>query len=283
LGAIAARLPRWTDRFPAAISDPTCDVVHALGHIALAASDEQPILLSIDDAQWLDPESLHAIRPLARTLAARPCLFLLTAATYPPRTEIDDLRSRIGRDVRGVTVKLAPLTRENLLTVTRWALPRYDAVQVDRVTRRVAMDSAGLPLLVIELLHAIALGFPLDGATSAWPAPLRTLHQTLPGELPDAIVGAARVAFQRLSADARLTLSAAAALGGRVSFAALQRATALTLDALTLALEELEWQRWLAAEPRGYTFVARVIADVVAGDLTSKTLRQRIRSSTTIE
>jgi predicted ATPase len=237
--------------------------------------------LAIDDAQWLDRMSLLAFRALARSLAAQPCLILLTAPTFPPRAELDDLRSRIGRDVRGVTVKLGPLIRDDLLALARWALPRYDAVQLDRVVRRVAMDSAGLPLLVVELLHAIALGYPMDGATSAWPAPLRTLHQTLPGDLPEAIVGAARVAYQRLPADARLTLSAAAVLGGRVTVDTLGRATALAPDALTAALETLEWQRWLAAEARGYIFVARVMADVVASDLTSKTLRQRIRSSTT--
>ncbi|HEY6807382.1 MAG TPA: AAA family ATPase, partial [Gemmatimonadales bacterium] len=279
LGALAARLPAWAERFPAVAPDPSREPTRAVGDVARAASEERPLILSIDDAHWLDRESLLAVRALARALGDRPCLLLLTAAAQPPRAEIDDLRSRIGRDVRGVSVKLAPLARDSVRALAGWALPRYDTVQLDRVTRRVAMDSAGLPMLVIELLSAISLGLSLDGAASAWPAPLRTLHQTLPGDLPDAIVGAARVGFQRLSADARLTLSAVAVLGGRVARDRLRRATALGDEALTAALQELEWQRWLAAEPRGYAFVARVMADVVAADLTSKTLRQQFLAS----
>src|SRR5439155_373997 len=86
-----------------------------------------------------------------------------------------------------------------LRTLARWALPAFGDVELDRITRRVATDSAGIPLLAVELLHAVASGLDLRETGGAWPEPLHTLDQTLPGDLPDAIVAAIRIEFRRLS------------------------------------------------------------------------------------
>src|SRR2546425_6026267 len=59
----------------------------------------------------------------------------------------------------------------------------------------------------------------------------------------------------------------------------LARATGLEEGALDTALDELEWQRWLAAEGRGYSFVARIVRDVVARDLVTEGQRRRIREA----
>src|SRR5207245_9993168 len=97
-----------------------------------------------------------------------------------------------------------------------WALPAFGDVELDRITRRVATDSAGIPLLAVELLHAVASGLDLRETGGAWPEPLHTLDQTLPGDLPDAIVAAIRIEFRRLSPDAQRVLVVAAVLNGRV-------------------------------------------------------------------
>ena len=120
------------------------------------------------------------------------------------------------------------------MALGRSALPEYDAVALDRVTRRVATDSAGLPLLAVELFDAVAAGLALDQGGSAWPEPLRTLDQTLPGDFPDAVVGAIRVNFHRASTEARAVLVALAVLGERAAAATLTRATGMTADAVTL-------------------------------------------------
>jgi predicted ATPase len=101
--------------------------------------------------------------------------------------------------------------------LARWALPRFTETELDRVARRVAMDSAGLPLLVVELLHAVALGLDLRQSDGAWPSPLRTLSDTLPGDLPDAVVAAIRIGVRKLTTTAQRVLGAAAVLGDRVN------------------------------------------------------------------
>jgi len=42
------------------------------------------------------------------------------------------------------------------------------------------------------------------------------------------------------------------------------------------ALDELEWHRWLLAEPRGYSFVARIVRQVLERDMLTPGQRRRI-------
>jgi DNA-binding SARP family transcriptional activator len=248
----------------------------ALADVLREVAVETPIFLFVDDAHWLDRDSFLALGALLRDLERAPVFLLVATVSYPERSELEEVRAHIGRELEGVAVHLGPLSVEALRGLARWALPAYDNVSLDRVARRVATDSAGLPLLAVELLHAVALGLDLHTAGGAWPEPLKTLDQTLPGELPDAVAAAVRVGYRRLSHDAQAALAAASVLGDRTDLGALQRATGLELQALTGALDELEWQRWLAADSRGYSFVARIVRDVVAQDMLTEGQRRRI-------
>ena len=276
VGALAARLPSWAERFPGAAASAT-PPGRAFRDVVRAACAEQPVVLLLDDAQWLDRESLQALHALPRDLAKHPVFVVWTATAYPARAELDDLRSHVGRDVPGVALSLRPLAHDDVLALARWALPAYDAPALERVTRRVATDSASLPLLAVELLDAVAAGLDLGHVGGAWPEPLRTLEQTMPGDFPDAVVGAIRVNFRRLPPDGRSVLEALAALGNRVPTATLGRATGLTQDALHAALDELEWLRWVTSDARGYTFVARVVGTIVGRDMVTPGQRARLR------
>src|SRR5574341_1836996 len=232
-------------------------------------------MLVVDDAHWLDRTSLLALIAVARDLAAAPLAILLTAAAQPPSEELEALRATLGRDIEGVAVTLAALAPDAVRELARWAAPGYSEPEQDRLARRIATDSAGLPLLAVELLHAVALGLDLrktggGGGGGAWPEPFKTLDQTLPGDLPDAVVAAIRVGFGRLSSAARKVLQAASVLAERVPAARLGQAAGLEGEDLAAALDELEWQRWLTADPRGYSFVARIVREVVARDMVTQ-------------
>ncbi len=249
----------------------------ALSEVLQAVADEQPVVVFVDDAHWLDRESLLALGAVARDLARSPVLCLITAAPQPPCPELDELRTRVGRELAGTAVTLESLGHEGVRELARRALPSYGAEQLDRLTRRVLADSAGVPLLAVALLSAVAGGLDLSQGASAWPQPLRTLDQTLPGELPDNVVAAIRINFRRASGDAQRVLVAAAVLGGRVDATTLGRAAGVAGEALGQALDELEWQGWLTAERRGYVFVARIVRDVIDRDMVIPGQRQRIR------
>jgi DNA-binding SARP family transcriptional activator len=278
LAAFASRLPDWGDRFPEARRAAPASPAQALTDLLRAASGEQPLILLLDDAQWSDRDSLLALGAAVRDLHRAPLLLVITAAPFPAREELDEIKARIPRDVAGASLAVTPLGAEALRALAAWALPSYGAADLDRLTRRVGADSAGLPLLAVELLHAVALGLDLHGTATAkpWPAQNRTLDQSLPGDLPDAVVAAIRIGFRRLSKDAQAVLAAASVLGDRVPARLLAAATNLDAERTAAALDELEWQRWLTAEARGYAFVARIVRDVVARDMLTEGQRLRI-------
>jgi DNA-binding SARP family transcriptional activator len=276
LSAFAELLPEWAERFRGAAAPDSLPLGRALAEILRAAAEEQPVALAVDDAQWLDSDSALALGVALRDLAATPLTVVLATAPYPTRPELDELRTRIGRDFEGGAVRLRALDRATIRGLAQQMLSGYDSVALDRVVRRVATDSAGLPLLAVELLRAVALGLDLGTISGAWPEPLRTLDQSLPGDLPDAVVAAIRVAFRRLAPSAQSVLTAAAVLGDLTTPALVERALAMDPAEAGRALDELEWHRWLLAEPRGYSFVARIVRQVLERDMLTPGQRRRI-------
>jgi DNA-binding SARP family transcriptional activator len=280
LAPFAAALPDWGERFRGAVSAEAAPLGRALAEVVRAAAEEQPVALAVDDAQWLDPDSARALGAAIRDMGGAPLTLVLAVAPYPPRPELDELRARIGRDYEGSAVRLRPLDRSALRGLAERMLPGYAPVALDRVVRRVATDSAGLPLLAIELLRAVALGLDLGTISGAWPEPLRTLDQSLPGDLPDAVTAAIRIAVRQLSPEAQRVLVAAAVLGDLVTPGRLERALSMPAVDVGRALDELEWDRWLLAEPRGYSFVARMVRQVVEREMLTPGQRRRILEAT---
>jgi DNA-binding SARP family transcriptional activator len=274
LAPFVAHVPEWADRFPGAREDCLA-LGPAFREIVAAAAHEGPVLLAADDAQCLDDESLLALQSTLRDL--RQGRVMLALGLLPGRWHValDEIRSGLGETWPGAVIPLERLTDAEVGALAAWALPSFDAAALDRVTRRVALDSAGIPLLVVELLHAVTLG--LDPAQAgSWPAPFRTLSQTLPTDLPDAVVGAVRVGFRALSKPAQSALAALAGLPDRAPEALIGRVAQLDSAALQPALAELEWQRWINAEARGYAFVARIVRDIVARDMLTPGQKRRL-------
>ena len=256
------------------------DGVHAVCHadyhvVSAALRDVYPYPAGCH--RHLDLESLQSLASLPRDVPEAPILLLLTAEPGVPSEPLDALRTRFGRDLRGEVVELGPLTHGALADLTRAVFPHYDEPAIDRLTRRVAADSAGTPLLAIEILHAVSSGLDLQEESGAWPAPFHTLTQTSPGDLPDTVIAAVRVGYRRLSEPAQRALAAAAALGGRVTAERIGRAADIPQATLSTALDELEWQRWLVADGRGYGFVAGIVERIIERDMLTTGQRRRMR------
>jgi hypothetical protein len=69
---------------------------------------------------------------------------------------------------------------------------------------------------------------------------------------------------------------AAAVLGDLTTPALVERTLAMDPAEAARALDELEWHRWLLAEPRGYSFVARIVRQVLERDMLTPGQRRRI-------
>jgi DNA-binding SARP family transcriptional activator len=275
----AAHIPEWGDRFPGARNAEPMSLRSAFRELVLAAAGEQPVFLALDDAQWLDDDSLGALHALLRDARNRRLFVMVTLQAGTTNAPLDELRAAVGGDVPGETLQLGRLAATEIRKLAEWALPAYDAEALDRVTRRVAIDSAGIPLLAVELLHAVTLGHEPSSEGDAWPSPMRTLSQTLPGDLPDNVVAAIRVGFRGLTPGGQQVLAALAVLPDRADEALLVRATGLNHEDVALAFDELEWQRWITADARGYSFVARIVKDIVKRDMLTPGQRRRIEQA----
>lgn len=247
------------------------DLADALGD----AAGEAGLLVAVDDADWADDPSLGQLAAVGSRVRA-PVMLVLATTRGPVRAAVDRLSADLGRDVPGALVRLDPLVRDALRELAAWAFPDYDDRALDRLTRRLEADTAGYPLLAVELLHALAHGFSPGEAAPAWPLTGRTLDQTRPGDLPDTLVAAVRVGFRVLTPEAQEALAVAAVLEPPVSPERFAAATGLHDPALEKALDELEWERWLAADDRGYAFVARLVQEIVARDMVTEGRRRRI-------
>ena len=242
------------------------------------AAERTPVLIWVDSAEDLDPDSYVAIGRLLRRFADHHVTIMLSATDAPPLPEMDEVTGRIGRDVEGYVVRLEPLGAADLAKLAHQALPGWDDEAIDRLTRRLFNDSAGLPLLAVDLLHALRLGFELAGEEARpWPEPARTMDHTFPGDIPATLGAAIRVGFRRLSPEAQEVLKLSCLTDARVTPDLLERAMDLERPRILEALDELEWRRWLTAEPRGYGFVARLHRDVIEHDMMTKGQRKRLQ------
>ena len=261
---------------PARRTGPALDLELALADVIRATADERPLLLLLDDAHRLDASSLRMLPRLLRAVSDLPVMVLLGVSSDVMRDELDELRRLVGQ-VPGTAITIGALPTRALRELAATLLPTYSDVELDRLVRRVSTDSAGLALLAVEILRAVSRGMELDAGGKAWPASAQTLDQTLPTDLPDAVIAALRInAKRRLSKPALAVLAAAAVAPDRVSPELLAHATELDQRVVDEALDELEWQRWLMAEGRGYSFVARLVRRVVSRDLLTPGQRRRL-------
>ncbi|MGH7538415.1 MAG: hypothetical protein ACREMF_07260, partial [Gemmatimonadales bacterium] len=192
---------------------------------------------------------------------------------------VEALRSRLGRDLGGAVIRLERLDRDALEQLARWWLPRYSGEEVARLVRRLERDSAGVPLLAAAVLEAVADGFRLSPDAPAWPGERRTLVDTLPGDLPPAVIGAVCMRFRQLPDLVRRVLAAAAALGERLAADALGRATGLERGDVDRALDHLEWDRWLVADARGYAFAAPITRAILIQEMVTPGSIRRYREA----
>lgn len=233
-----------------------------------AAAEELPVLLAIDDAQHLDDATANALPQLARDLGERRVLIVLCVAVGSARSGwVDALRAHLGRELRGEAIRLERLDVAALAVLARWWLPRYDDDAIARIARRLERDTAGVPLLATAVLEAVSDGFRLSPEAPAWPGERRTLVDTLPGELPPAVIGAVCLRYRQLPEGAQQVLAAAAALGERLTPTALARATGLERGAIDPALDRLEWDRWLVTDARGYAFAAPIARAILLQEM----------------
>lgn len=193
-----------------------------------------PVVLILDDIQWLDDASAALLHYLARSLAGMPLLLAAGArggelADNPAALRL--VRS-LDQDRRLRRLSLEPLDDERIADLVRAAVPGVE------VARAVA-ESGGNPLFALEVAHALAAGAEHASAT-------------LPGLIAERL--------DRLGDAGRRVLPWAAALGRCFDPEVLGRVSGLPIADLLQALEVFERHGVMRAAGGGsYDFVHDLI------------------------
>ncbi|MFC7360124.1 ATP-binding protein [Nocardioides astragali] len=118
----------------------------ALGHAVLAllrqVAADGPVLLVLDDAQWVDPDTCDVVAFVARRLVGLRA-GLLSATRFGSGSPLEDESLRHHR--------LAPLGEEESAILLDSAFPRLPA----QVRERVLLEADGNPLALLELPHVL--------------------------------------------------------------------------------------------------------------------------------
>ena len=219
-----ALLRRSADR---ADADPHAT---ALGLLAALRSlgRRRPVMIAIDDVQWIDSPSANALAFAVRRIEEAPVrlIFGMRSGEHSPVVDAIDDGSRLDVDLDPV----------DEVAIRRILLDRLDLTFPRRVVRSIHESSLGNPYLAIELGRTLAERDPLRIGEEI-PAPDRAWE--LPGARVEALPDCQRDVLLAVSLSCDLGVSQLAAMG---------RSEALE-DALDSGLVEIKRGRVSATHP----------------------------------
>ncbi len=177
-----------------------------------------PLVLALDELQWLDASSAARLAALFHLSESAPVLFLC-ASRRERHSHGWGLKETAGRDLphRLIEVALHPLNDdESRLLLTELlgaARPAGGAALTQTLAAHVLEKAEGNPLFLEEVArHLIERGATAGGGWAADPAALR---------LPDSLLALLTARIDRLDEDPRRVLQAASVIGRRFSRAPL--------------------------------------------------------------
>ncbi|MYS23425.1 AAA ATPase domain-containing protein, partial [Streptomyces sp. DvalAA-14] len=142
-------------------------LVERLATLLERRAERHPLLLMVDDAQWVDPLTAFALRLLPGRLAASPVVWLL-ASREAHGGPADQIAEAAGRDVPVVRVGLTALTEDAVLAMAVDRLgPRPDPDVLRRLGR-----TGGNPFLAAQLLDGLLAPDAADGTGPSLPTGL---------------------------------------------------------------------------------------------------------------
>lgn len=282
LGVLAGLVPEIVPGSPPQPRE-SLDGAHlagALASVLRAVAEERPIILAVDDAHLADGPSLGVLGAAVEQLVSAPVVFVLAAieaAEMAPH-ELTTLRGAVGRRLRGVTVRLDPLTDPDLLVLVSALAPWCrDDDERDRLARRLMFETRGNPFFAVSLLEGLRRLDWLRADFVAWPRP----HSTFDTPMPISVPVLARMAIAARVADLETTsqrvLSAASVAGLALDLDLVAALTDLPRAGVEERLPSLERRHLIMFDGERYTFAAPIVARAVRSECLTRGQQQALR------
>ena len=233
--------------------NPSFASLHGLYWLTVRLSEQQPLLLAIDDLQYCDLPSLRFLAYLRARLEGLPVLVVCSARSSEPGADTAILDAILG-DPATVRVRPRPLSEAGASALIE---QRLGAQPEAAFTAECHRATGGNPLLLEELTKALSLeGARPDAA-----------HLTLLEDLgPRSVARTVFLRLRRLGADATVVAQALAVLGDGADLAVAAALAGLDLDRAGGAATVLARAEILRPEsPLG--FVHPLVAAAIYRDL----------------
>jgi DNA-binding CsgD family transcriptional regulator len=223
-------------------------LLNGLYWLLVNLTGRSPVLLLIDDLQWVDAPSLRFVEFLCRRIDSTPIMVVLTSR---PRAYERDAAIAEVMTAPDVTV-LEPrtLSRAAVAELVRRTL---GAEADDEFCAACHGTTTGNPLFLRELLRVLA-----SAGTRPVAAAVKTVHDVGPDAVRRHVLGRLR----HLPAEARKVARAVAVLGDDTPLGLVARQCSLPVEDAAAAAERLA-QAGILEQAEPAAFVHAVVADVV--------------------
>ena len=208
-------------------------VFEATARLLEIACQTEPLVLFIDDAQWIDPASLDCICYAARRDRDNPALLLLAARSEQNR--LPENMSKLTAVAGAIRVELPHLTYEE---IRQFIASRSPSASNSELTNEIFALTSGHPFLVSELVQSIEV----DG--SAW------TKESVRTAAASSVVQQIAERLGSLSVSSRRLLSVLAILGKPYQHVTVRRIAGLSRIGFLSAFEDL-LHRGLIADVEG--------------------------------
>ncbi|MET0762151.1 MAG: AAA family ATPase [Thermoleophilaceae bacterium] len=157
----AARLFERDERTPSG-ADAGFEPLHSLYWLVVNLADQAPVLVSVDDCQWVDQESLRFLAYLAQRIEGLPVAMLL--AGRPMVDEARSLWAQIASHPSAIALYPRPLSQSAAVALAR---ERLGTEAAEEFCRACHAATGGNPLFLRELLRALDAAGVVPSAAAA--------------------------------------------------------------------------------------------------------------------
>ncbi|MCJ7628023.1 MAG: AAA family ATPase, partial [Longimicrobiales bacterium] len=214
---------------PAALSDAVADLVEAVGF-------ELPLIVFLDDWQWVDKESRALLGKVMRRVRGLACLFLLAERTGERRLRQEGAEALI-RDLGGRRIVLGPLSEDELGELLGLWAEFEDPEDTAELVGRIHRVTGGNPLFIGEVLRKLVEDGIYRQEEGRWMLRAGRLGDDL--DLPESVQGLIRERLERLNPTAAQVAAALAGERRSVHARILRRRAGLDEAVFARAMGEL--------------------------------------------
>lgn len=229
-----------------------------LNRFIFALSQDNPLLLLIDDLHWADDSTLQYLHYLARHISRERVLLLCAYRAEEVDEALRALISQLGHEGSIAKLALGSLAKREVRELIAGMLKVERGI--DELVSIIYEETEGNPFFAVEMVKALigGGGLYLD-ERGRWQVAIGDIEDYIPADVQELI----RSGLRRVSSRGRQVLDLAAVIGRESDLNTLELSSGWREDGLLEALDELLRAHLLVEEDGRFSFAHELVWQVV--------------------